>query len=119
MESSTKEVVLRLPVFLGTLPDMLCEPFDKACTLCVIWSKTEFQLWQMHVLSCAVMCPTPRTTGLVTNFSCNIAKDSFSSNSSQFSILPHYMRLRQFAGFKLLLIPWYQIPHPSLPSSNP
>ena len=34
---------------------------------------------------------------------------------------PHYMRLRQFTGFNPVLIPRYQITHPSLPPlpSNP
>ena len=57
----------------------------------------------------------------------NFTKDSFPSNSSQFSIsatilskvlwLQHYMILRQFARFNHLLIPSYQLTHPSLPAS--
>ena len=122
MESSTKEVGMILPVFLRTLPDMLRDkwPSNENNTLCVIWSQIERHRF-------AVICATPGTTGLVTNFSRNISKNSFPSNSSQFSIsatiltkvlwLHHYMIMREFASFNLLLIPSYQLTHPSLPAS--
>ena len=125
MESSTKEVGMILPVFLWTLPDMLRDkwPSNENHTLCVIWSQIERHRF-------AVICATPGTcltTGLVTNFGRNITKDSFPSNSSQLPIsatilsevlwLHHYMILRQFARFNHLLIPSYQLSHPSLPAS--
>ena len=117
MESSTKEVGMILPVFFRTLPDMLRDkwPSNENHTLCVIWSQIEGHRF-------AVICATPGTcltTGLVTNFGRNITKDSFPSNS-QFSTsatiltkvlwLQHYMILKQFARFNLLLIPSYYQP---------
>ena len=63
------------------------------------------------------------TTGLVTNFSGCITKDSFPSIPPYFLLtaiilsryykFPHYMRLRQFTSFNPLLIPWNQITLPS------
>ena len=121
MESFTKEVGLILPVFLRTLPDMLRDkwPSNENHTLCVIWSQIERHRF-------AVICATPGTcltTELVTNFSRNI----IISFSSRFSIsatilskvlwVYHYMILRQFARFNHLLIPSYQLTHPSLPAS--
>ena len=112
MESSLRKLIWD---FLRTLTDMLRHewPSNKAHTSCVIWSKMEFY-WRRR---CAITCPTPGTfltTGLVKNFSRCIAKDSFPSNSYQFSIsaiisLRYYgflnlcIRLRHFACFNSIL----------------
>ena len=124
MESFSEEVGLRLPVFLLTLPDMP-----------LVWPLTRLSLrvlfevkWNFYCRRCAVIYPTPETfltTGLVTNFSGSITKDTFSLNSSLFStsaiILSryyrflHWMRLRQFTSFNPLLITWNQTALPSLP----
>ena len=94
------------------------------------WSKMEFQLTSQM---CCI-CPTPGTcltTGLVTNLTRNIAKDSFSPNSSQLYISAKVLSrwyeyttkdcsvLRQFAVFNPPLITWYQITNLFLPSFLP
>ena len=94
MDSSTEEVGLKLPVFLLILPDMLWDEWPSNLltrlkyTSCVIWS--EKKDWNFNCRNCAVIHPTPGTwltTGLVTNFSRYLrAKDSFPSNSFQFSM---------------------------------
>ena len=108
-------------------------PSNEAQSLCVdsTWSKMEFQLTSQM---CCHICPTPGTcltTGLVTNLTRNIAKDSFSLNSSQLYISSKILSrwyefitrdcsvLRQFAVFNPPLITWYQITHPFLPSFLP
>ena len=63
MESSTKEVGLRLPVFLRTPDDMIRDEWrsNEAYTLCVIWSKMEFQLTSQ------ICCHVPYPWNLLDN----------------------------------------------------
>jgi len=102
-------------------------PFNEAQSLCV-WSEVKWNFdWFRR---CAVICPTRPGTHAWPPDWCNITKDSFPSNLSQFSAIrnnfikvlwfPHYIRLRRFAGFNPLLIPWYQIllPTPLSPFSS-
>ena len=106
-------------------------PSNEAQSFCV-WFEVKWNFnWRRR---CAVICPTPGTcltTGLVTNLTRNIAKDSFSSNSSQLYISAKILSswyefttrdcsvLRQFAVFNPPLITWYQITHLFLPSFLP
>ena len=121
MESSTEEVGLRLPVFLRTLPDMLRDdwPSNGAQSFCV-WFEVKWNFnWRRR---CAVICPTPGTcltTGLVTNLTRNIAKHSFSSNSSQLYISGTILsRWYEFITWDWGSLPNYP-PLPPLLPSNP
>ena len=100
------------------MSDLLTRP-----TLCV-WFEVRWRFdWRLR---CAVVYPISRTcltTGLVTNFRRNTTKGSFPSNSFQFIILSRYYDFHitwhwgSLPGLIPLLIPWYQITHPSLPFS--
>ena len=89
IESSTKEVSLRLSVFLWIYwiwIVMIEWPSNEAQSFCV-WFEVKWNFNWRPI--CAVIRSTPGTcltTGLMTNFSRNFTNDSFNSNSSQFSI---------------------------------
>ena len=97
MDSSTKEVGLRLPVFLRILPDMICDEWPSNLltrlkyTLCQNWSKKK-RKWNFNCRSCTVIRPTlPLELAWQQDWwQISVVmfrrKDSFPSNSFQFSM---------------------------------
>ena len=134
-----RPVGLILPVFLRILPDILCDEWPSnlltrlKCTLCVIWSKKKNKK-KTGISIVAVVLSYALPLGLawqpdwwqisVIMSARNIV---FLQNSFQLPmsalILSMYMisALHEIEAvcFNRLLIPWYQIPHPSpSPPSN-
>ena len=93
--------------------------FSEHCRICFVmieWPSNEaytLWAWNFSCCKCAVICLTPGTcltTGLVV------------SNSFYQCIMISALREIEAVCFNRLLIPWYQIPHPSplpLPIPNP